>query len=128
MRLLGTWVNRLLVRAAGRGLVPLLALHDPVHQRPLGFGSSMAVLQGEFVYVLVGDLSARPPEFDQPLFGSSLILPSQQPQLLGRLSRQHSVEQSSQMSRAPIVEVPPLGLYEPLPSLIVAAGSALIIH
>jgi hypothetical protein len=32
------------------------------------------------------------------------------------------------MSCTPIVEVPTLGLYEPLPSLIVAAGSGLIIH
>jgi hypothetical protein len=76
----------------------------------------------------VGDLSARLPEFDQPLFGSALILPGQEPQLLGRFSRQRTVEQSSQMSCAPILQVPPLGLYEPLLSLIVAAGSALIIH
>ena len=52
-------MNRLLFRAAGRGLLPLLALHDPVHQRPLGFGSGMAVLQGEVIYVLVGDLPPR---------------------------------------------------------------------
>src|SRR5215210_5929329 len=34
-------VGTLILRAAGRGLVPALALHDPVNQRPLGFGSGV---------------------------------------------------------------------------------------
>jgi hypothetical protein len=108
--------------------LPLLALHDPVHQRPLGFGSGLAVLQGEFVYVLVENLSARPTELDQPLLGSSLILPGQELQLLGRLPQQRSVKQSGQRSCATIVEVPTLSLYEPLPSLFVVGGLGLIIH
>jgi hypothetical protein len=105
-----------------------LALHDPVHQRPLGFGPGLAVLQGEVVYVLVEDLSARAPEFDQPCLGSALILPGQEPQLLGRLPRQRSVKQSAKMSCEAIVEVPTLRFHETLPSLIVVAGLGLIIH
>jgi hypothetical protein len=107
-----------------------LALHDPVHQCPLGFGPGLAVLQGEVVYVFVEDLSARAPEFDQPCLGSALILPGQEPQLLGRLSRQWSVKQSAKMSCAAIVEVPTLRFDETLPSLliVVVAGLGLIIH
>jgi len=71
-----------------------LPLYDPAHQHPLGFGSSLPILWGEFVYVLVGNLSVRAPKLDQPPVGSALILCGQQLQFFRRLPWQRPAQQS----------------------------------